>query len=232
MGDADGLPSNVVDARTLGAKFYFTGKPCKHGHKSKRRTSTGVCMECKREESNGEENKKRRRDKRIENREDYRKKKREYYKRNREKELARDRERYAKNRERKIAYQREYYLKNRESVLESKREYHSERMGVCEIYTLSKRIRSLVGASLRGGKSSKTENIIGCTMPEFKNHIERQFTKGMNWSNRDQWHIDHIVPLSSAKTKEEVIELNHYTNLRPLWAKENLSKGASQEFLI
>lgn len=49
----------------------------------------------------------------------------------------------------------------------------------------------------------------------------------MNWDNRGLygWHIDHIIPLSSAKTEEEVYKLCHYTNLQPLWAKENLSKG-------
>ena len=42
----------------------------------------------------------------------------------------------------------------------------------------------------------------------------------------DGWHIDHIVPLATAKTEEQVAKLNHYTNIQPLWAKDNLSKGA------
>jgi hypothetical protein len=48
----------------------------------------------------------------------------------------------------------------------------------------------------------------------------------MNWSNRNLWHIDHIIPLASAKTEEEMIKLCHYTNLQPLWAIENMSKGS------
>ena len=47
----------------------------------------------------------------------------------------------------------------------------------------------------------------------------------MNWDNRSEWHIDHIVPLSSANTEEELIRLCHYTNLQPLWAEDNLKKG-------
>jgi hypothetical protein len=48
----------------------------------------------------------------------------------------------------------------------------------------------------------------------------------MTWSNMGEWHIDHIKPLATAKTEKDVYELNHYTNLQPLWAKDNLSKGA------
>ncbi len=50
----------------------------------------------------------------------------------------------------------------------------------------------------------------------------------MSWDNHTKygWHIDHIIPLASAKTEEELKSLCHYTNLQPLWAKENLSKGA------
>ncbi len=47
----------------------------------------------------------------------------------------------------------------------------------------------------------------------------------MSWDNRHKWHIDHIYPISLAKTKEETIKLNSYKNLQPLWAKDNLSKG-------
>ena len=48
---------------------------------------------------------------------------------------------------------------------------------------------------------------------------------GMSWANRGEWHIDHIIPLSSAKTEEDVIRLNHYTNFRPLWKEDNQIKS-------
>ncbi len=51
----------------------------------------------------------------------------------------------------------------------------------------------------------------------------------MTWDNRDKWHIDHIVPLASAKTESEMAALCHYTNLQPLWASENRRKGARIE---
>ena len=87
-------------------------------------------------------------------------------------------------------------------------------------------------AKLGYKKTSKSTDIIGCDWETLKKHIELQFKNGMNWDNRNKWHIDHIIPLSSAKTEEDVIKLNHYTNLRPLWAKDNLMKSDKLEFLI
>jgi hypothetical protein len=68
---------------------------------------------------------------------------------------------------------------------------------------------------------------VGCTPQELKEHLEKQFKEGMTWDNHGMygWHIDHIIPLSSATTEEELYKLCHFTNLQPLWAEENLSKG-------
>ena len=81
-------------------------------------------------------------------------------------------------------------------------------------------------------KTSKTCEILGCTFEEFKTHIENQFEPWMNWSNYGNWNgipetinsawdIDHIVPLCTAKSVEDIIHLNHYTNLQPLCSYEN-----------
>jgi hypothetical protein len=75
-------------------------------------------------------------------------------------------------------------------------------------------------------KQSKTYDILGIDYKGFKNHIENLFIDGMNWNNHGKWHYDHIVPLVSANTYEEIIKLNHYTNIQPLWAKDNLKKGS------
>lgn len=84
----------------------------------------------------------------------------------------------------------------------------------------------------RHKKTSRLQTILGCTIAQFKKHIAKQFTVGMSWKNYGEWEFDHIVPLSSATTGEEVIALFHHTNVRPLWKAENRSKGQRQDFLI
>ena len=66
--------------------------------------------------------------------------------------------------------------------------------------------------------------MIGLHPIDLKNYIENKFTEGMSWDNYGKWHIDHIIPLNSAKTEEEIIKLCYYTNLQPLWASDNIRK--------
>ena len=75
-------------------------------------------------------------------------------------------------------------------------------------------------------KKNKTFEIVGCTPKELKEHIENQFQSGMSWNNQGDWHIDHIIPLSSGKTEDEIVKLCHYSNLQPLWAIDNMKKGS------
>jgi hypothetical protein len=69
---------------------------------------------------------------------------------------------------------------------------------------------------------------LGCSSwDELKNYLEKQFTCGMNWENMGEWHIDHIIPCSSFDLTniEQQMKCFHYSNLQPLWAKDNLSKS-------
>ncbi|MCX7283910.1 MAG: hypothetical protein NTX28_07675 [Novosphingobium sp.] len=81
-------------------------------------------------------------------------------------------------------------------------------------------------------KSGTTFDALGYTPADLKAHLEKQFTEGMSWGNRDQWEIDHITPISSARTPEDVMALNQLWNLRPLWADLNNAKKNRREFLI
>jgi hypothetical protein len=74
-------------------------------------------------------------------------------------------------------------------------------------------------------KTSKTVKILGCSIEDFKKHLEKQFAEGMTWDNRNKWHIDHKIPISWGASEEEIIALNHYTNLKPMWAEDNIKKS-------
>ena len=94
---------------------------------------------------------------------------------------------------------------------------------------LMSRLRCRTAAAFRARgfkKGSKTAALLGCEWGLLKAHIEVQFKDGMSWENRHLWHIDHITPLSSAKDEEAMTKLCHYSNLQPLWWRDNLSKGA------
>lgn len=91
--------------------------------------------------------------------------------------------------------------------------------------------------SLTGGKGRrKWESLVGYSVEELKTHIERQFLRGMSWVNMADWHIDHIVPKSSftysSPEDESFKACWALTNLRPLWAKDNLSKSDARTHLI
>jgi hypothetical protein len=74
-------------------------------------------------------------------------------------------------------------------------------------------------------KNSSAEKILCCSFEQFKKHIESQFLQGMSWENRCLWHLDHIMPVSMAKTPDEILRLNHYRNFRPMWAADNIRKS-------
>lgn len=156
---------------------------------------------------------------------------------NYEEALAKEAEVRARHAEKRSAYQRDYYRRNKASVLAYSAKYQRERCKADPIYALGKLVRRRIAFALQKSgyqKESPTHEMLGCTFEYLKAHLERQFLKGMSWENRgpDGWHIDHIVPLSSAKTKDDMLALCHFTNLRPLWAEDNLSKGDKIEHLI
>jgi hypothetical protein len=130
---------------------------------------------------------------------------------------------------------KKYYEENKHNRLIDKenrrewsRKYYHMKKETDSMFILKQVIRSLVRKSLnKNGK--KTSDILGCSFDDFKFYLESKFESWMTWSNRGLyngdlsygWDIDHIIPLSSAKNEEEVIKLNHYTNLQPLCSKVN-----------
>ena len=145
-----------------------------------------------------------------------------------------DKEYRENNREILISKKRIYYEQNKEAhrewgrnrVRDYKKEYSDLRKDSFRTFKYVLRNRTYIAFKNNGySKTSKTQEILGVDWEIAKQHIERQFTKGMNWNNYGEWHIDHIIPLASASTSERLKELCHYTNLQPLWAEDNLIKS-------
>jgi len=121
-----------------------------------------------------------------------------------------------------------YRLDNKIKINQNDNIYRKNRRQIDPLFKLTMNIRSLIGLSIRKqnySKQSKTFEILGCTYEDFKQHLERQFKKGMTWENSGSWHLDHIIPVSLAKDEQDIVKLNHYTNFQPLWAADNLLKG-------
>lgn len=126
-------------------------------------------------------------------------------------------------------------LNNPEKVRLNKLNYENNRVKNDPLYKLTKGMRYAVWRSFKDGryfKSKRTEEILGCTFEEFYNYIESKFEVWMTWENKGYpkdgifepnktWDIDHIIPVSSAKSEEEVLKLNHYTNFQPLCSYVN-----------
>lgn len=89
-------------------------------------------------------------------------------------------------------------------------------------------MRERLRAALHGiTKGKSTMLLVGCSVIQLKKHLAKQFHTGMSWNNYGEWHIDHIKPCASFDLLDLAaqIECFHYTNLQPLWASANQSKG-------
>jgi len=140
---------------------------------------------------------------------------------------------YRENNKEKIKLlDKNYRENNKEKIRESIKKYTNERFKNDLIFKISHYYRNMIRKSFRRNgynKKSKTNEILGCSFEELKLHLESKFEDWMNWDNRGLyngelnygWDIDHIIPLSSVETEEDVIKLNHYTNLQPLCSKVN-----------
>jgi len=176
-----------------------------------------------------------------------------YYEQNREKIKAWREQNAEKIKERHKAYREQnrekikerkkaYRKQNAEKLKGQMKAYHKQNRDKARIYQRNKRktdpnfrlannLRGRVRQALNGkSKSKNTLKLLGCSVDFLKKYLENQFQAGMSWDNYgyNGWHIDHILPcasfdLSDPKQQQKCF---HYSNLQPLWAKDNISKGA------
>lgn len=148
------------------------------------------------------------------------------------------------NKEKNNLKSNNYYIENTSEVLRkskvyrdlnktiiSRKAYIKRKMN--KLHNFSCSLRSLISSSFKNKnfkKGIKSKEILGCTLQEFRNYIESKFESWMNWNNygginiktkNTNWDLDHIIPLDSAKTQDDIIKLNHYTNFQPLCSYTN-----------
>jgi hypothetical protein len=165
---------------------------------------------------------------------EHRKKNKEYYKEYRKNNSEKNKEYYKKwreeNKEKIKQNAKIYFQKNKEILQKKSYEYTKQKKQKDYFFKFKINIRSNIVKSFKRGtnqfkKDAKTEMILGCTIEEFVCYIQSLFTNGMTLENHGEWHLDHIIPLASVNTQEEIKKLCHYTNYQPLWAEENLTKS-------
>jgi len=131
-----------------------------------------------------------------------------------------------------VEYVKVYRKSYKQNNKEKRNTYEKHKKATDPKYKLGCSIRTIIIGSFKQNffnKTSKTYQILGCSLDEFKTYLESKFEPWMNWDNRGKyngelnygWDIDHIIPMDTAETIEDVIKLNHYTNLQPLCSKVN-----------
>ena len=197
------------EAAKQNLKKYFTGKPCKYGHQSKRWVASASCAECQAK-------------RRLDNPESGAASRAKYYLANKASISKYHSNNYKKNKDRIDAANLAYRKANPEKAKGYVAKWAKKN-------TLNRFMRDSLKRILtnwKGGRA-KQEGIMGYTEVELKTHLERQFVKGMTWENRSEWHIDHIISISThiknGETNPAII--NCLSNLQPVWAKDNLAKS-------
>lgn len=172
--------------------------------------------------------------KRIYRDNDFVKERNENWRKNNPDKVKKHVEKYAKNNVESISKYRVYYAEiNKENLNKAKRVRYKTRVETDLLYKLRLSYSVSVRSSFKRknlNKNCNSHNLLGCSFVEFKLYIESKFESWMNWENYGKykkgvlnygWDIDHIIPSSSANNEEELIKLNHYTNLQPLCSYTN-----------
>lgn len=138
-----------------------------------------------------------------------------------------EKENRKKNSKLREEYAKNYFQKNKAKILKQRKERFKRDPKAKMAAVLRTRLYEAVFKNSGGNKGSM-KYLLGCSIDDLLIHLENQFVEGMSLSNHGEWHIDHIIPCASFDLTdiEQQKKCFHYTNLQPLWAKDNISKGA------
>jgi hypothetical protein len=144
---------------------------------------------------------------------------------------------YRRNAEKKKRQAREWAERNPERKAENLRNWHRRQREESPRYRLKMAVSAYVYWCLKNTKAgARTENVLGYSIDDLKDHLERQFERGMSWDNYGEWHVDHIVPVTAfsfeTANDPEFRACWALTNLRPMWARENIQKSNKRTHLL
>ena len=154
-------------------------------------------------------------------------KSREYYQNNKVEIAANSRKYHQENKEEIAAQHRKYQQKNREEINARNRKRRKNDPAHAMKLRLRRRMQHAVKAAGLDKKCASSSELLGISPQGLKEWLEEQFTEGMTWENRSDWHVDHIIPCTAFDlTVDENQRICFwYKNLQPMWAKENLQKS-------
>ena len=207
------------EAIGLGLKLYFTGKPCPHGHIDQRWVTSYGCVTCQQAYI----------DRKIaDNPSHWTDLHARWRAKNPDKEAAKQ----ARWKERRQDYDKAWRAKNLSIVRDRARAWAKRSRATPEGMVAST-MRVHIRRSVKE-KNFRSFEVVGYNPSDLVQHIERQFSKGMTWENYGEWHIDHILPIAFF-TKQGIFdakEINALSNLRPLWALDNIKKKDKRTHLL
>ena len=144
---------------------------------------------------------------------------------------------YEQNKEHRKEYLKEYRENNIEKIRKTKRDYERNRKARDPLYKLISNFRTAIYQVLKESNVVKNEHyfdVLPYSQEELIQHLENQFTDDLTWDNYGEWHVDHIIPISSFNIQEmgdeEFIKCWSLENLQPLWGEENIRKSNSVLF--
>jgi hypothetical protein len=151
-----------------------------------------------------------------------------YYIKNMDKFKKTANKRYADKKEHIKTINGIYRINNKTKVNKRQLEYINKRNKVDLNFRLRGNLRARLRCAVKNGRGGSAVRDLGCSIEFLRQYLESKFQAGMSWDNYGDWHIDHIQPLArfDLTNREQLLKACHYTNLQPLWAIENLSKGA------
>ncbi len=243
----------ILQAKKEG-KNYFHGNPCKQGHTKRYITKNKHCIECARilakknpHKRSPEKQKKYWAEYKLKNEDKIKEKNKRYRLKNNEQIKIKSKKYKEKNKELIKIKNKIYNQKNSEKISERARKYNQQdsvkerknnyiktRYKEDEFFRLHSLIRQRINSALKRNdvkKDLKSIELVGCTIDQLKSHLESKFTKDMNWENREEWQIDHIVPVKYFMVNYDINDSDvqrvcfSYLNLQPLWKIHNQKKG-------